>query len=679
MPAPYSERWERTKRYLLRNFLVNPGFQLSPIPEEDRSSPDGESLPDLIVEPEPNRHDHAPDFYDALERRMRRYYRQLFLGEDESEDSSSDFEVNRSMSSTFINTRKDVTRNDINIDSDQDVSITNENQPIIENEDDLQEKDTSELITCASSHTSIDDLNKSSTVEDSQTIESSTESDPNENTEVIIYESSDDITKIRREESETIENKSVEDDSTEQCHRISTTVAQIHGSPARASVQFDSGSPVLIPRVLQFRRTVFGSGFASRLSGQSVNVLNTSGQNIDRVPTKTAEESNIQDITIVEPDTEVQKLLTDSELTRISIDKTFITAVNTGTDHNQEDVLEKRENINTEDDFQENERDEDNESNQDEAEITDIGNESIEWNKDGVDDDEDGFDFAIRKGEFARKARHLVFRTSDSFENLEPIAHTTDTGTDHNQEDVLEKRENINTEDDFQENERDEDNESNQDEAEITDIGNESIEWNKDGVDDDEDGFDFAIRKGEFARKARDLVFRTSDSFENLEPIAHTTENFDNEEFEPVEEMREAQGSGANESWHGGADQTSPALAFETKTSAERLEECSDTEISASTEDETVEDNIQNLNYARVDDFWSVSSVEVDLDNSNDNSSKKRRSDSSDDLPLRKRKKDMTTQTGLEEKLQWESVRKDLFVGLPLVLRLCRCQDHVCS
>ncbi|XP_048004373.1 uncharacterized protein LOC125240523 [Leguminivora glycinivorella] len=580
MQAPYSERWERTKRYLLRNFLVNPGFQLSPIPEEDRSSPDGESLPDLIVEPAPNRHDHAPDFYDALERRMRRYYRQLFLGEDESEDSSSDFEVNRSMSSTFINTRKDVTRNDINIDSDQDVSITNENQPIIENEDDLQEKDTSELITCASSHTSIDDLNKSSTVED-KVINIQIENYDRINlTNEVRYESSDDITKIRREESETIENKSVEDDSTEQCHRISTTVAQIHGSPARASVQFDSGSPVLTPRVLQFGRTVFGSGFASRLSGQSVNVLNTSGQNIDRVPTKTAEESNIQDITIVEPDTEVQKLLTDSELTRISIDKTFITAVHTGTDHNQEDVLEKRENINTEDDFQENEREEDNESNQDEAEITDIGNESIEWNKDGVDDDEDGFDFAIRKGEFARKARHLVFRTSDSFENLEPFAHST--------------------------------------------------------------------------------------------------ENFDNEEFEPVEEMREAQGSGANESWHGGADQTSPALAFETKTSAERLEECSDTEISASTEDETVEDNIQNLNYARVDDFWSVSSVEVDLDNSNDNSSK-RRSDSSDDLPLRKRKKDMTTQTGLEEKLQWESVRKDLFVGLPLVLRLCRCQDHVCS
>ncbi|XP_048005834.1 chromatin modification-related protein EAF7-like [Leguminivora glycinivorella] len=527
---------------------------------------------------------------------MRRYYRQLFLGEDESEDSSSDFEVNRSMSSTFIDARKDVTRNDINIDSDQDVSIAKENQSTIGNEDDLQDI-TNELITCESSHTSLDDLNKSSTVEDSQTIESSTESHSSENTEVINiqienydrinltnevrYKSYDDINKIRLEESESIENKSVEDDSTEQCHRISTTVAQIHGSPARASVQFDSGSPVLIPRVLQFGRTVFGSGFASRLSGQSVNVLDTSGQNIDRVPTKTAEESNEQDTTIVEPDTEVQKLLTDSELTRISIDKTFITAVNTGTDHNQEDVLEKRENINTEDDFQENERDEDNESNQDEAEITDIENESIEWNKDGVDDDEDGFDFAIRKGEFTRKARRLVFRTSDSFENLEPIAHST--------------------------------------------------------------------------------------------------ENFDNEEFEPVEEMRETRGSGANVSWHGEADQTSPALAFETKTSAERLEEvCSDTEVSASTEDETVEDNIQNLNYALVDDFWSVSSVEVDLDNPNDNSSK-RRSDSSHDLPLRKRKKDMTTQTGLEEKLQWESVRKDFFVGLPLVLRLCRCQDHVCS
>lgn len=79
-------------------------------------------------------------------------------------------------------------------------------------------------------------------------------------------------------ESEKIETKSVSEDSAQYCHRISTTIAEIHKSPIRASVQFDNGSPVLIPRALQFGRTVFGSRVVRRLSGQSFNDLKTSGE-----------------------------------------------------------------------------------------------------------------------------------------------------------------------------------------------------------------------------------------------------------------------------------------------------------------------------------------------------------------------------------------------------------------
>ncbi|XP_063544285.1 uncharacterized protein LOC134752521 [Cydia strobilella] len=123
MQAP-DNGWEKTRRRIFWDFLENPRFELSPIPEEDPASPDTDtdsSLPDLIVEPEPDRHDHPPSFYVGLspipeadraspdtdtdtdsslpdlivepepdrhddppsfyvdlERRMKRYYRQLF-------------------------------------------------------------------------------------------------------------------------------------------------------------------------------------------------------------------------------------------------------------------------------------------------------------------------------------------------------------------------------------------------------------------------------------------------------------------------------------------------------------------------------------------------------------------------------------------------------------------------
>lgn len=202
------------------------------------------------------------------------------------------------------------------------------------------------------------------------------------------------------------------------------------------------------------------------------------GENINNVPTHVAEHSNKQDIE--EPEQHMQRLLTASELTRISIDKTFDTEVVNiiGTDHNQEDAVDKSHEIHTGDNLPESKLE------------SDIDHDNVEGDQ--------------------------------------------------------------------------------QDKAEKTDIQNASIDWNKDGLDgwmDDENSFDFAIRKG--VREARKSLVHSSDeeSFENSVPIAHSSQK-SIIDFKPVEEMREARGSGGgNVSWHGEIDQTSPALAFEAKIS----------------------------------------------------------------------------------------------------------------
>ncbi|XP_063544286.1 uncharacterized protein LOC134752522 [Cydia strobilella] len=358
-----------------------------------------------------------------------------------------------------------------------------------------------------------------------------------------------DTRKDAEEESAIIETKSVSEDSTQICHRISTTIAEIHDSPRRRPVQFDNRSPVLIPRV-PVRR--FG-----RLSGRAMNVLETSGERINQVPTHIAEQSNNQDNSIVEPDTDGQRLLTASELTVIRINETSNTEV-----------------VNT-------------------------------------------------------------------------------SGTGH-QEDAVEEGE-----------------------TEITDIQKVSSDCNKEGMG--------------VASKERKFPFLIPDE-ELFEPLAHSSEKSINEDLEPVEEMREARGSGVNVSGHGETEQTSPVLAFETRKSADRLENVSSdsTEINASIEGEngtSVEHNIQNLRRARIlDEFWSVSPMEVNIEDlpKNNSNSNKRRTDSRDEAPSRKKKKmkDAATHMTKEDKQHFKNVRKGLYLINPLVFKLCRCRrapEHVCS
>ncbi|XP_061725770.1 uncharacterized protein LOC133531519 [Cydia pomonella] len=558
-------------------------------------------------------------------------------GEKDSDDDSFDFEVNRSMASTFmlhIDQREDdVIRNDENIDSNVDVSMTSEKQltkSTIKSDDDVTVKEQTyndkRIDTCSTykdtSRISIDDSN-SSTVEDEdeylQSIESPTKYSETETelSEIIEVNDNKQIDTEKRlsltnrsesveefnisrqfvalRESEIIETKSVSEDSAQYCHRISTTIAEIHKSPIRSSGQFDNGSPVLIPRVLQFGRTVFGSR-AVRFPGQSFNDLKTSGENIYNVPTHVAEPSDKQDVE--EPETDMQGLLTASELTRISIDKIFDTEVVNiiGTDHNQEDAVDKSHEIH-------------------------------------------------------------------SGDNLPESKIESDIDHDNHEPDQ-------------------------QDKAEKTDVQNASIDWNKDGIDDDENSFDF--RKG--VRKARQFLVDSSDEewFENLVPIAHSSQKSITD-FEPVEEMREARRSGGgNVSWRGEIDQTSPALVFETKTSADRLEDISSAskKINASIERETsAQDSIKKQrDCARIiDNFWSSSSPESSPEYlPKDNYKRKhkrsnKRSGLSDDAPPSKRQKNEAVQASSDGKFNWEKFKKELIVGTPLVYRLCRSKDHKSS
>ncbi|RVE46088.1 hypothetical protein evm_009252 [Chilo suppressalis] len=86
----YHEDWERKKTYLIRSLFHDIPL-LSPVPEDHESrhassrdvSPlrSYSPLPPLIIEKLPNRHDHPPEFYDELEKKMKKLYRRLYHNE----------------------------------------------------------------------------------------------------------------------------------------------------------------------------------------------------------------------------------------------------------------------------------------------------------------------------------------------------------------------------------------------------------------------------------------------------------------------------------------------------------------------------------------------------------------------------------------------------------------------
>ncbi|KAL4703861.1 hypothetical protein ACJJTC_010795 [Scirpophaga incertulas] len=78
--------WERKKSYLIRSLFQDIPL-LSPVAEENASSPSParvdplrstSPLPPLIIEKMPDRHDHPKEYYDYLEKKMRKVYKKIF-------------------------------------------------------------------------------------------------------------------------------------------------------------------------------------------------------------------------------------------------------------------------------------------------------------------------------------------------------------------------------------------------------------------------------------------------------------------------------------------------------------------------------------------------------------------------------------------------------------------------
>ncbi|XP_053601913.1 uncharacterized protein LOC128670346 [Plodia interpunctella] len=85
----HQPEWERTKSYLIRSLFPDLP-PLSPIPEEDSPSQIStrpySPLPDLIIEriAPVNKHDEPEEFYQELDKKMKKLYRKLFLDDDGS-------------------------------------------------------------------------------------------------------------------------------------------------------------------------------------------------------------------------------------------------------------------------------------------------------------------------------------------------------------------------------------------------------------------------------------------------------------------------------------------------------------------------------------------------------------------------------------------------------------------
>ncbi|XP_073963912.1 uncharacterized protein [Choristoneura fumiferana] len=714
MQRPYNDRWERTRRHLLRNLFDYQG-DLSPIVEEPESDSSDDRpyspLPDLIVEREPNRHDHSEEYYEELAVRMRRYYQRLFIdGVSDCEatvddlEEIPDFVINRSAASTFIiDTNNHIDEETHKLEADE----TREEFDTVVHEDKIAE--VSQSIERESTYLSGDDKSDAKNISDDKEKRSEIQESSHN-----ITTPSDAVTKDESEVKSTVNitratqtpekdaSKSIETESdlVEACHRISSTVAEIHDElqQVRAPRVFEDGSPVLMPKAHELSRRVFGN--------MPLNVRNimNSIHDDEEDPEKDAGET-------------VERNGKDPQQVSHEIE-----------DFNQSKSVGENSDLEIEwliksVDYVSNESQESVETCEEEEIFADVDRKQTPDTETLMKQKLDEFDDKNQKT--VDDNNESLLRTSESDEIIQIQNEESIGPNEFNGIELSPK-------------------------ARHLEILDEEISEHA------ENSFEMALRKGLFETKnaRKNLVPSSSEEFED--------DSHENEDFEPVEVMRGTMQTRLTESLRREStlSKDSPLVKTAIQATAEELEEddfeLEDCEVEAPDpvmteareegEDRSLEielttsqdsygtdangteradefsspddlervinasadkdDSSDNANthtpsVTRIrsiadvcDDIWSVSPVNINFEDlppkvddltpscKTYSSQKKRASDTELNTPLKKKKKynNIAVQTGTskESTADGNDVKNNFVVGKPLVFRLCRCRDHVC-